>query len=158
MNERGQVRATGCEIGRQHAGKRSVIAILTGLVDEGELIDISPTSQAVFGDSGIKCVISRSLHEQLEFFGESYTSGNTIYEEMLLDIKKSISDNAWFQKHIGSDDIKDIRSFLAHGRSAVFALEILNMPGFIVVVYPVPSELTLVVLPEDEAPASWIRC
>jgi hypothetical protein len=70
---------------------------------------------------------------------------------MLLDIKNSFTNNAWFKENIGSD-ISDIRGFLAHGRSACFALEILKMPGFLVVCFPLREVTTLLICEQDEAP------
>ena len=129
-----------------------LVAMLEKSVSEGLLFDISPTSEAVFG-AGIKCVISSSLNETLELVGRDYPEGvNSPFEEMMLDIKKALKSQ-WFIDKIGH--VADIREFLALGQRASIAVEILELPDFLVFVVPLSELTTLLIMELEEAPENF---
>lgn len=129
-----------------------LVKILENACTEGLLHDISPTSEAVF-EPGIKCVISASLYQTLELVGQDYPANvNTPHEEMLLDIKKAFRTQ-WFIEKIGH--INDIREFMALGQKASIAVEILELPDFVVFVVPLPEITTLLIMELEEAPEDF---
>lgn len=124
-------------------------ALLEKLVVDRELFDVTPECQAVFGKH-LRAVISADLHETLTWFGmECPDTVNTPLEEMFLDIKRA------FQNQPALKQINDIKEFLATGKQTPVALEILQMPDFIVCVIPLNSIRTLFICQADEAPEDW---
>lgn len=123
--------------------------ILNNACNEGLLFDISPVSEAAF-EAGIKCVVSASLHATLELVGKDYPANvNSPFEEMMLDIKKALKSQ-WFVDKIGH--VADIRDFISMGQKASVAIEILELPDFVVFVVPLPELTTLMVMELEEAP------
>lgn len=124
-------------------------ALLEKLVTDKELYDVTPECQAVFGKH-LRAVVSADLHEILTWFGMEYPENiNTPLEEMFLDIKKA------FQNQPALKQLSDIQSFLATGRQTPVALEILQMPDFVVCVIPFNAIRTLFICQADEAPEDW---
>lgn len=140
------VKCSGCELGK--GGNMELVKILENACNEGLLHDITPVSEAIF-EKGIKCVVSSSLHETLDLVGRDYpVNMNSPFEEMLLDIKKAFKTQ-WFIEKIGH--VTDIREFLALGQKACVAVEILELPDFLVFVVPLPELTTLLVMELEEA-------
>ena len=128
-------------------------SLLEKLVKDKELYDISDVSRAVF-DNGIKCLVSAALNETLFFFDkECRGATNTPFEEMLLEIKKAFGSD-WLKAHLGRN-ITDVREFFANGKSSCFALEILAIPEFIVVIFPLAELTTLLIMELEEAPEDF---
>lgn len=124
-------------------------AMLEKLVTDKELYDATPECQAVF-NKHLRAVVSASLYETLTWFKmECSNTVNTPIEEMFLDIKKA------FQNQTPLKKITDIDMFLATGRQSPVALEILQMPNFVVCVIPFNSIRTLFICQIDEAPENW---
>lgn len=129
-----------------------LVKILENACAEKLLVDITPVSEAVF-ESGIRCVISASLNETLELVGQGYPEGiNTPHEEMLLDIKKAFRTQ-WFVEKVGH--VADIREFMALGQKASIAVEILELPDFLVFVMPLSELTTLLIMETEEAPEDF---
>lgn len=129
-----------------------LVTMLNNSVNEGLLFDVSPVSEAVFGD-GIKCVVSASLNSTLELVGRDYPEGvNSPFEEMMLDIKKALKSQ-WFVEKIGH--VADIREFISMGQKASVAIEILELPDFVVFIVPLPELTTLMIMELEEAPEDF---
>lgn len=125
----------------------NLLTIIEELVVEGELIDASAESQAVFG-SGILAVITKNLSETLADVDLGRPqNGNSMTEELFLDIKQA------FGKQWCMENISNIRDFLSQGKQAV--VPVLELPDFLVVVVPLPTILTLFICERDEAPEQF---
>jgi hypothetical protein len=121
-----------------------LITLLERQVLEGELVDGSPESRAVFG-KGILAVVSGQVAEALNGATASICS-NSPMEEMLLDIKRSFG----VQQNL--EGITDIHEFFSRGSATYIALR--ELPDFLLLVVPLPIIKTIIVCGPEESPES----
>lgn len=108
------------------------------LVDEGELYDITPVCEAVFG-SGVACLVTANLFETLEFYSRQVPSdADSAYTAMLREIKADCAAE-------GFDGIRDITRFLSESQDDCFCVEILGLPGFYVYLCSVSEQRAILI-------------
>lgn len=118
-----------------------LITLLESLVREGELIDISPESQAVLGN-GILAVVSVQVAEALSGASVSICSTSPT-EELLLDIKRGFGSQLFLR------DVADAREFLSRGTQTYVAVP--NLLDYLVLVAPLPTICTLFICGPEES-------
>jgi hypothetical protein len=131
----------------QSGGNMELITLVEQLVTDGELVDASDESQAVFG-SGILAVITRQLDDTLKNACTSQLlCANSPVEEMLLTVKRG------FGTQLFLEDVADIRNFLSRGKQTYVALP--ELLDYLLLVVPLPTIVTLFICGPEESPESF---
>lgn len=124
-----------------------LITLLEQLVREGELVDVSVESHAVFGN-GVLAVISREVFDALNCSGNRHHACcNSPVEEMLLDIRRGFGAQMFLK------DVADVREFLCRGKPTYVAVP--ELLDYLVLVVPLPTITSLFVCGPEESPEQF---
>jgi hypothetical protein len=117
------------------------------LVTNGEFVDASYESQAVFG-KGILAVVSVQVVEALNSCVNGHlVCSNSPVEELLLDIRRGFGSQLFLK------DVADIREFLGRGTQTYVAVP--ELLDYLVLVVPMPTITTLFVCGPEESPEKF---